>query len=109
MVEEGDEGQEGRVPDSVEGEEVAVEASGPDGGNCEEGAAETEKHVTGEGGDAPRANKKPVPTSPSLLPQWRAKRPNLVGSRVRALLEDNFDLSTEAFESIDVNCDGRIC
>ena len=99
MGEEGDEGQEGRVQDAVEGEEVAFEASGPDSGNCEEGTAETEKHVTGEGGDAPRANKKPV---------WRAKRPNLLGSRVRALLEENFDLSTEAFESIDVNCDGRI-
>jgi hypothetical protein len=116
MVEEGDDGQEGRVPDSVEREDVAVEASGPDGGNCEEGTAETEKHVTGEGGDSPRANKKSVElfnqkSSPAVaraMPSWRAKRPNLVGSRVRALLEDNFDLSTEAFESIDVNCDGRI-
>lgn len=96
------EGAEGGVPDAVEGEELSQEAEGPEDGSASEPQA-AEQHA-GAGGETQPANKK----APPVMPVWRKKRPTLVGSRVRASMESNFDQATEAFETIDMNQDGKI-
>ena len=42
------------------------------------------------------------------LPRWRRKAPVLVDSRVIKLIEGNYDGLAEAFESMDINMDGKI-
>ena len=87
------------APDAVGGEEVTAEGEGPTGAGGEEGGAHPSDHAQGAGGDeAKPANKKPPPA----MPVWRTKRPRLVGSKVRTLLEENFDQASEAFESMCV-------
>ena len=92
---------EGEAPDAVATAEVAAEAEGPEGGGGGGGGGE---HADAKEGETPSANKK----APPAMPVWRKKRPSLIGSRVRALLEKQFDEAAEAFECIDMNQDGKI-
>ena len=92
------------VPDAVGGEEVTAEGEGPAGASGEEGARPSDHEGAG-GDEAQPANKKPPPA----MPVWRTKRPRLVGSKIRALFEENFDQASEAFESMCVLCSLRVC
>ena len=90
------------APDAVGGEEVTAEGDAPQGASGEEGVGKLREneHVEAAGGEEVQpANKKPPPP---VMPVWRTKRPSLVGNRIRALLEANFDEATEAFESMCV-------
>jgi Ca2+-binding EF-hand superfamily protein len=98
-----EEGDQGGAPGAAEGEEVTAEAEGPEGGSGEEQGASP--HAEGAGGEAQAAaTKKPPPVQPA----WRRKRPNLLGSRVKEVIERNFEQAEEAFQSIDINLDGKI-
>jgi len=101
---EAEEGEENGVPDTVETQQLTADPVGPGGSGDEELTGG--EHAAGVGNDAQQqpANKK----APIQMPVWRKKRPTLQGSRVRTLLEANFDQAHEAFESIDMNFDGKI-
>ena len=94
--------EEGEGGPSAEGGDVAAEAEGPEGGSGEEQGPTP--HAEGAGGEAQAASTK----KPPVRPAWRKKRPNLLGNRVKDIIERNFEAAEEAFESIDQNLDGKI-